>query len=36
MATNINGLGVEFDSKDSKAQLGKIEVVICASNVGCP
>jgi hypothetical protein len=29
VATNKNGLGVEFESRNFKAQLGEIRVVVC-------
>jgi len=36
MATDKNGLGIELNSKDSKAQSGKIEVVVCVSKMAHP
>jgi hypothetical protein len=36
MATNRNGLEIELNSKDSKVQSGKIEVVVCVSKIAHP
>jgi hypothetical protein len=36
MATNRNGLGIELNSKDSKVQSSKIEVVVCVSKMAHP
>jgi hypothetical protein len=36
MATNKNWLRVELNSKNFKARLGKIKVVVCANKVACP
>jgi hypothetical protein len=35
VATNKNEFGVEFKSKNSKVQLGKIEVVVRANKMAC-
>jgi hypothetical protein len=36
VTTNKNGLGVELNSKNFKARLGKIGVVVNASKVASP
>jgi hypothetical protein len=36
VATNENGLGVEFILKKSKAQLGELEMVVHVNKMACP
>jgi hypothetical protein len=36
VATNGNGLGIEFESKNFKTQLGKIKVVVHAKKMAHP
>jgi hypothetical protein len=36
VATNRNGLGVELESKNSKARLGKIRVLVHANKMARP
>jgi hypothetical protein len=36
VVTNGNGFGVELKLKNSKAQLGGIEVVVCANKMAHP
>jgi hypothetical protein len=36
VATNRNEFGVEFKSKNSKVQLGEIEVVVLANKMARP
>jgi len=36
VATNENGLGIEFVLKKSKAQSGELEMVVHVNKMACP
>jgi hypothetical protein len=36
VVTNRNGFGVKLDSKNSKTQLNKIRMKVCANKVALP